>query len=169
MIDPFRIDIPQADLDDLRRRLAQTRWPSEIPGAGWTRGVPVDYLRELVEYWQGSYDWRKHEAMLNELPQFTTTIDGQNIHFIHVRSSQPDAFPLILSHGWPGSIVEFLKVIGPLTDPAAHGGDAADAFHVVIPSLPHFGFSGPAGEAGWDSNRIARAFAELMSRLVYER
>jgi pimeloyl-ACP methyl ester carboxylesterase len=169
MIDPFRIEIPQTDLDDLHRRLAQTRWPNEIPGAGWSRGVPVDYLRDLVRYWQDSYDWRKHEAMLNELPQFTTTIDGQRIHFIHLRSSHPDAFPLILSHGWPGSIVEFLKVIGPLTEPAAHGGDAADAFHVVIPSLPHFGFSGPANDAGWDSNRIAKALAELMSRLGYER
>jgi pimeloyl-ACP methyl ester carboxylesterase len=169
MITPFRIDIPQADLDDLRRRLAQTRWPSEIPGQEWARGVPVAYLRELVEYWQDSYDWRKHEADLNELPQFTTTIDGQTIHFLHVRSSHADAFPLILSHGWPGSIVEFLNVIGPLTQPERFGGDPADAFHLVIPSLPGFGFSGPAAEAGWDSYRMAKAFAVLMSDLGYER
>jgi epoxide hydrolase len=164
----FRIDIPQPDLDDLTDRLDRTRWPSEIPGVGWDRGVPLDYLKELAEYWRTSYDWRKHEAELNEYPQFTTTVDGQNIHFLHVRSPQPDAFPLILSHGWPGSVVEFLDVIGPLTDPEAHGGDAADAFHIVVPSLPGFGFSGPTKEPGWDSNRMARAFAELMSRLGYE-
>ncbi len=159
MITPYRIDIPQADLDDLHRRLDETRWPTEVPGVGWARGVPVAYLRDLVDYWQHSYDWRKHEAALNELPQFTTEIDGQNIHVIHVRSSNPDALPLILSHGWPGSIVEFVRIIPLLTD----------AFHLVIPSLPNFGFSGPAKEAGWDSHRIAKAFAELMSRLGYER
>ena len=168
-IRPFRIEIPQTDLDDLQERLSRTRWPSEIPGVGWDRGVPVDYLRELAEHWRTSYDWREHEAKLNEYAQFTTTIYGQNIHFLHVRSPEPDAFPLILSHGWPGSVVEFLDVIGPLTAPRAHGGDAADAFHLVIPSLPGFGFSGPTKEPGWDSNRIARAFAELMSRLGYER
>jgi pimeloyl-ACP methyl ester carboxylesterase len=168
-IQPFRIDILQADLDDLQERLAHTRWPSEVPGVGWSRGVPIDYLRELVEYWRASYDWREHEAKLNEFPQFTTEIDGQNVHFLHVRSPEPDAFPLILSHGWPGSVVEFLEVIGPLTDPAAHGGNAADAFHVVVPSLPGFGFSGPTREPGWDSYRIAKAFAELMGRLGYER
>lgn len=169
MIKPFRIDIPQADIDDLKQRLAQTRWPSEIAGAEWSRGVPVAYLKELADYWQTSYDWRKYEAQLNELPQFTTNIDGLDIHFIHVRSANPEAMPLVLSHGWPGSIVEFLHLIGPLTDPEAFGGDAADAFHVVIPSLPNFGFSGPTREAGWDSKRIARAVAELMSRLGYER
>jgi epoxide hydrolase len=168
-IRPFRVNIPQADLDDLADRLDRTRWPSEIPGVGWSRGVPLGYLKELTEYWRVSYDWRKHEAELNEHPQFTATIDGQNIHFLHVRSPEPDAFPLILSHGWPGSVVEFLDVIGPLSNPKAHGGDAADAFHLVIPSLPGFGFSGPTREPGWDSNRIARAFAELMSRLGYER
>jgi epoxide hydrolase len=167
-IRPFRIDIPQADLDDLTDRLYRTRWPSEIPGVGWDRGVPLDYLKELAEYWRTTYDWRKHEAELNEYPQFTTTIDAQNIHFMHVRSPQPDAFPLILSHGWPGSVGEFLDVIGPLSDPSTHGGDPADAFHLVIPSLPGFGFSGPTREPSWDSNRIARAFAELMSRLGYE-
>ena len=139
----FRIDIPQADLDDLRDRLHRTRWPDELPDSGWTRGVPLGYLKELAAYWADGYDWRKHEARLNELPQFTTTIDGANIHFLHVRSPEPDALPLILTHGWPGSIVEFLSVIGPLTDPAAHGGDPADAFHLIIPSLPGYGLSGP--------------------------
>jgi pimeloyl-ACP methyl ester carboxylesterase len=168
-IRPFRIDIPQAELDDLHDRLGRTRWPDELPGVGWDRGVPLDYLKELAEHWRTSYDWREQEAKLNGLPQFTTTIDGQNLHVVHVRSPEPDAFPLILSHGWPGSVVEFLDVTGPLTDPKAHGGDAADAFHLVIPSLPGFGFSEPTKEPGWDSNRIARAFAELMRRLEYER
>jgi epoxide hydrolase len=168
-IRPFRIDIPQPDLDDLHDRLARTRFPDELPGVGWSRGVPLGYLKELAEYWRDSYDWRQWEAKLNELPQYTTEIDTQYIHFLHVRSPEPDAFPLILSHGWPGSVVEFLDVIGPLSDPKAHGGDAADAFHLVIPSLPGFGFSGPTREPGWDSFRMARAFAELMSRLGYER
>jgi epoxide hydrolase len=150
-IRPFRIEIPRADLDDLQERLAYTRWPSEVPGVGWSRGVPLDYLKELVEYWRASYDWREWETKLNEIPQFTTEIDGQNIHFLHVRSPEPDAFPLILSHGWPGSVVEFLDAIGPLTDPEAHGGNAADAFHVVVPSLPGSGFSGPARESGWEA------------------
>ena len=168
-IRPFRIEIPQADLDYLADRLGRTRWPDELSGVGWSRGVPLGYLKDLAEYWREGYDWREHEAELNEYPQFTTTIDGQNIHFLHVRSPQPDALPLILSHGWPGSVVEFLDVIGPLTNPRAYGGEAADAFHLVIPSLPGFGFSGPTREPGWDSNRIARAFAELMSRLGYGR
>ncbi len=168
-VTPFRINVPQAALEDLRDRLNHTRWPSEIPGVGWTRGVPVDYLRGLAGHWRDSYDWRKHEAQLNQLPQFTTTIDGQNIHFIHVRSPEPDAMPLVLSHGWPGSFIEFLEVIGPLTDPRAHGGDPADAFHVVIPSIPGYGFSGPITEAGWGSKRVAQAFAELMRRLGYDR
>ena len=168
-IRPFRIDVPQEDLDDLRDRLGRTRWSGEIPGVGWDRGVPLDYLEEWVEHWRTSYHWREWEARLNELPQFTTTIDGQNVHFLHVRSPEPGAFPLILSHGWPGSVVEFLEVIGPLTDPRSHGGDPADAFHLVIPSLPGFGFSGPVREPGWDSFRIAGAFAELMGRLGYER
>jgi len=168
-IEPFRIDVPQADLDDLRSRLANTRWPVELPGAAWSRGVPVSYLKELAEYWAAGYDWRKHEAQLNEYPQFTTEIDGQNIHFLHLRSPEPDALPLLISHGWPGSFVEFLDVIGPLTDPRAHGGDAADAFHLVIPAIPGFGFSGPTSETGWESNRTARAFAALMRRLGYQR
>ncbi len=168
-VTPFRINIPQTQLDDLRDRLARTRWPSEIPDVDWARGVPGDYLRGLAGHWRDSYDWRKHETQLNELPQFTTTIDGQNIHFIHVRSPENDAMPLILSHGWPGSFIEFLDVIGPLTDPRAHGGDPADAFHVVIPSIPGYGFSGPITEAGWGPKRVAKAFAELMRRLGYGR
>lgn len=166
---PFRIDIPQEDLDDLRDRLHRTRWPSEVRGVGWDRGVPVDYLRELAGYWADDYDWRASEAELDAWPQFRTVIDGQPIHFLHVRSPEPDAVPLILSHGWPGSVVEALDVIGPLTDPRAHGGDPADAFHLVVPSLPGFGFSGPVTEPGWDGTRIARAFAVLMARLGYDR
>jgi pimeloyl-ACP methyl ester carboxylesterase len=168
-IRPFRIEIPQADLDDLRDRLANTRWPAQLPGVGWTRGVPVDYLTELADYWRTGYDWRAQEKQLNDIPQFTTEIDGQNIHFLHVRSPEPDALPLIISHGWPGSVAEFLKIIGPLTDPRSYGGDPADAFHVVAPSMPGFGFSGPTREPGWTSKRMARAFAELMRRLGYQR
>lgn len=168
-IHPFRIKIPQADLDDLNDRLGRSRFPEELPGAGWSRGVPVDYLKGLVEYWRTAYDWREHEAKLNEFPQFKAQIDGQDIHFMHVRSPEPDALPLVVTHGWPGSVVEFLDVIGPLTDPRAHGGDPADAFHLVMPSIPGFGFSGPTCDAGWTERRIARAFAELMRRLGYER
>ena len=168
-IQPFRIDIPQADLDDLADRLGRTRWPDELPGVGWTRGVPLGYLKDLAAYWRDGYDWRKQEARLNQLPQFTTTIDGANLHFLHVRSPEPDALPLVLTHGWPGSIVEFLDVIGPLSDPRAHGGDPADAFHLVIPSIPGFGLSGPTGDAGWTERRVAGAFAELMRRLGYDR
>ncbi len=152
-----------------QHRLARTRWPSQIDGLGWSRGVEKSYLEDLVEYWQDRYDWRAQEAELNKIPQFTAQIDGASIHFLHIRSAHPDATPLIMTHGWPGSIVEFLDVIGPLTDPVAHGGQAADAFHVVIPSIPGFGFSGPVGEAGWDSYRIATAFARLMSKLGYQR
>jgi len=168
-IRPFRIDVPQADLDDLRDRLARTRWPDELGGVGWSRGVPVGYLRELAEYWRTSYDWRKHEARLNQLPQFTTTIDGANLHFLHVRSPEPAATPLLLLHGWPGSVVEFLELVGPLTDPAANGGDPADAFHLVIPSLPGFGFSGPVAEPGLSYGRMAAVLVELMARLGYDR
>jgi len=168
-IRPFRIAVPQADLDDLRDRLARTRWPDELPGVGWSRGVPVGYLRELADYWRTAYDWRRHEARLNEFPQYTTTIDGANVHFLHVRSPEPDALPLVLTHGWPGSVVEFLQVIGPLSDPRAHGGDPADAFHLVIPSLPGYGFSGPTREPGWTTDRVASAWAELMRRLGYDR
>ncbi|MEU7743633.1 epoxide hydrolase family protein [Nonomuraea sp. NPDC049158] len=168
-ISPFRIDIPQSALDDLHDRLARTLWPDELPGVGWSYGIPVSYVQRLAEYWRTGYDWREHEAALNEYPQFTTEIDGQNVHFLHVRSPEPDALPLVLTHGWPGSIVEFMKIIGPLTDPRGHGGDPADAFHIVAPSIPGFAFSGPTRETGWDLSRVARAWAELMSRLGYER
>jgi epoxide hydrolase len=168
-IQSFRVDIPQPAVDDLRDRLARTRWPDELAGVGWSRGVPLGYLQALAEYWGGGYDWRKHEAMLNELPQFTTLIDGQRIHFLHVRSPEPDALPLIVTHGYPSSVAEFLNVLGPLTDPRAHGGDPADAFHVVAPSLPGFGFSSPLSSTGWESTRTARAWVELMHRLGYER
>jgi microsomal epoxide hydrolase len=166
---PFQVDIPQADLDDLGRRLAATRWPDELPEVGWDRGVPTAYLRELAEYWRTGFDWRAAEARINSFPQFVTEIDGATVHFIHQRSPEPDATPLILTHGWPGSVVEFLDIIGPLTDPRAHGGDPADAFHVVIPSIPGYGFSTPLTETGWDVPRIANAWAELMTRLGYER
>ncbi|WP_204078773.1 epoxide hydrolase family protein [Planotetraspora phitsanulokensis] len=168
-INRFRIDVPQAQLDDLRDRLAATRWPDELPGVDWSYGVPVDYARRLAEYWRTGFDWRAAEARLNAFPQFTTHIDGQNVHFLHVRSPEPDALPLIITHGWPGSVAEFTKVIGPLTEPAAHGGEPADAFHVVAPSIPGFGFSGPTTETGWDLNRVAGAWAELMRRLGYHR
>jgi epoxide hydrolase len=166
---PFRIDIPQAALDDLRDRLDRTRWPAELPNVGWDRGVPVAYLRELVDYWRTGYDWRAAEARINQFPQFTTDIDGANVHFLHVRSPEPQALPLILTHGWPGSVAEFLDVLEPLADPRAHGGDLASAFHVVIPSLPGYGFSGPTLEPGWDVVRIAEAWAELMASLGYHR
>jgi epoxide hydrolase len=168
-IQPFRIDIPQADLDDLKARLARARWPDQLPGVGWDYGIPLDYVKELAGYWRTGYDWRVHERRLNRFPQFTTTIDGQNIHFLHVRSTERDALPLIITHGWPGSVVEFMEVIGPLTNPAAHGGDPADAFHLVVPSIPGYGFSGPTQERGWDVRRIARAWDELMRRLGYRR
>jgi pimeloyl-ACP methyl ester carboxylesterase len=163
---PFQLEIPQAALDDLRERLDRTRWPAQIPGLGWSRGVEKTYLQELTGYWRNTYDWRAQEAVLNAFPQFTTQIDGARIHFLHVRSASPDATPVILIHGWPGSIVEFLDLIKLLTAPADPPGAA---FHVVIPSLPGFGLSGPAPDAGWDSYRIAGAFAQLMDRLGYDR
>ena len=168
-ISPYRIDIPQGALDDLRDRLGRTRWPDELPGVGWDLGVPLDYLKGLAEYWATTYDWRGQEAALNEFAQFTTVIDDQNVHFLHVRSPEPEALPLLITHGWPGSIAEFLDIIGPLADPAAHGGDPADAFHVIAPSIPGFGFSGPTHETGWNTVRVAYAWAELMRRLGYER
>ncbi|MFC3980006.1 epoxide hydrolase family protein [Streptosporangium jomthongense] len=168
-IHPFRIDIPQTRLDDLRGRLAATRWPDELPGVGWSYGVPVAYARKLADYWRTGFDWRAAEARLNAFPQFTTEIDGQNIHFLHARSPEPDALPLIITHGWPGSVAEFMKIIGPLTDPVSYGGARSDAFHVVAPSIPGFGFSGPTTETGWDLRRVARAWAELMGRLGYRR
>ncbi|QKV95740.1 epoxide hydrolase [Streptomyces sp. NA02950] len=168
-IRPFRIEIAQERLDDLRERLAGTRWPDALPEAGWEYGAALPYVRELADHWRTGYDWRVHEAALNEHPQFTTVLDGAQVHFLHVRSPEPDALPLLLTHGWPGSVVEFLDMIGPLSDPGAHGGDPRDAFHLVIPSIPGFGFSGPTRDRGWSSRRVARAWAELMRRLGYER
>jgi len=165
----FRIDIPDAALDDLRDRLGRTRWPAELPGSGWEAGVPVGYLKDLAAYWATGFDWRAQEARLNAFPQFTTVIDGQNVHFLHVRSAEPTALPLIITHGWPGSVAEFVDLIGLLTDPASHGGDPADAFHVVAPSLPGFGFSTPLSGPGWDTRRVAGAWARLMDRLGYDR
>jgi epoxide hydrolase len=165
----FEIRVDDSVLDDLRDRLASTRLPDQIEGTGWEYGIPVDYVRELVEYWRDMYDWRAQETRLNELAHFRTSIDGQSIHFIHARSPHADAFPLLLTHGWPGSVVEFLDVIPRLTDPETHDGSAADAFHVVVPSLPGYGFSEPTRTRGWDVGRIASAFAELMGRLGYER
>jgi epoxide hydrolase len=165
----FRIDVPQADLEDLRSRLASTRWPARPRIDDWSRGVPVGYLKGLAGYWATDYDWRAQEAALNEIPQFMTEIDGQTIHFFHVRSPEPGALPLILTHGWPSSPAEFTRMIGPLTDPRAHGADPADAFHVVVPSLPGYGFSNPIGQAGFSLFGVARAWATLMNRLGYER
>ena len=166
---PFRIDVPEEDLDDLRRRIAATQWPEKETVADESQGVQLATLQELARYWATDYDWRKCEAKLNALPQFMTEIDGLDIHFIHVRSEHEDALPLIVNHGWPGSIIEQLKILGPLTDPTAHGGSAADAFDVVIPSMPGYGFSGKPTSTGWGPERIARAWAELMKRLGYTR
>ncbi|GAA5073980.1 epoxide hydrolase family protein [Nocardia iowensis] len=168
-IRPFRIEIPQTQLDDLHARLADTRWPDELSGVGWSRGVPVGYLKELAEYWRTGFDWRAQESILNAHPQFVTTVDGQNIHFLHVRSPEPGATPLLLLHGWPGGVGDFLDVIGPLADPRAHGGDPADAFHLVVPSLPGFGFSMPLAGPGMNAAKMAAAFVEVMARLGYDR
>ncbi|ATB40958.1 epoxide hydratase [Cystobacter fuscus] len=166
-VTPFRVSIPQAALNDLKRRLAATRWPERETVNDWSQGVPLAKAQALIAYWRDRYDWRKFEARLNAFPQFRTQIDGLGIHFLHVKSSHPDALPIVLTHGWPGSIVEFLKIIGPLTEPTRHGGRAEDAFHVVIPSLPGFGFSDKPAETGWDVARIARAWGVLMQRLGY--
>jgi epoxide hydrolase len=163
-IQPFRIDIPQADVDDLQDRLASARWPGAQPGVGWARGIPLDYLKELAEHWRTQYDWRAAEARLNSYPQFTTEIDGQRIHFLHVRSADPAAKPLLITHGYPSSVAEFLQLIEPLVNPAS-----GQAFHVVVPSLPGYAFSTPLGETGWAMGRTARAWAELMRRLGYQR
>jgi pimeloyl-ACP methyl ester carboxylesterase len=168
-IEPFTVDVPDAVLDDLHQRLARTRFPEQIPDAGWDYGTELGYLEELVGYWRDNYDWRKQEARLNELDNFTTEIDGQRIHFIHARSPEPNAMPVIISHGWPGSVVEFLDILDPLTNPRAHGGRPEDAFHVVCPSLPGYAFSGPTHERGWDPQRVAQTFATLMAGLGYER
>ena len=168
-IRPFTVEIPQADLDDLQYRLAHTRYPLEAPGDDWAYGAPVSFVKELVDYWQTDFDWRAQEERINQFPQFTTGIDDQTIHFIHVVSPEPDALPLILTHGWPSSFADYLDMIGPLTDPVAYGGKAEDAFTVVIPSIPGFGFSGQTHERGWTMARIARTWVTLMKRLGYER
>jgi len=168
-IRPFTVHVPQAALDDLRRRIAATRWPERETVDDFSQGVQLEKLKPLAQYWGTQYDWRKAEANLNALPQFVTDIDGLTIHFIHVRSRHPNALPVIITHGWPGSVFEQLKVIEPLTDPTAHGGRAEDAFDVVIPSLPGYGFSGKPTGTGWDPDHIARAWAELMKRLGYTR
>jgi epoxide hydrolase len=168
-VTPFHIEIPQADLDDLRARLRHARWPEQETVDDWSQGVPLAYMRDLCEYWAERYDWRATEARLNAMPQFRTAIDGLAIHFLHVRSPHQRALPLVITHGWPGSIVEFLKIIGPLTDPTAYGGDAQDAFHVVCPSLPGYGFSDKPARRGWGVEKIASAWTELMARLGYER
>ncbi len=168
-IRPFTIETPEADLDDLRARIAATHWPTKELVDDRSQGVQLATMRELARYWTTEYDWRACEARLNALPQFTTEIDGVDIHFIHVRSPHEDALPLVMTHGWPGSVVELLETVGPLTDPTAHGGDAEDAFHLVLPSIPGYGFSGEPADVGWDAARIGQAWAELMRRLGYTR
>lgn len=168
-IQPFSVRVPQAALDDLRRRIKATRWPDRETARDFSQGVQLDRLKPLIEYWGSRYDWRKAEAKLNALPQFVTTIDGLQIHFIHVRSRHPNALPLIMTHGWPGSVFEFLATIGPLTDPTAHGGRAEDAFHLVLPSIPGFAFSQKPADTGWSPARIAGAWDVLMKRLGYSR
>jgi pimeloyl-ACP methyl ester carboxylesterase len=168
-IRPFHFEAPEEQLDDLRRRITATRWPTNELVPDRSQGVQLAPLQELARYWAGDYDWRKAEAKLNALPQFTTEIDGVEIHFIHVRSPHESALPLIMTHGWPGSVMELLDSVGPLTDPTAHGGSAEDAFHLVLPSLPGYGFSSEPTELGWENGRMARAWAELMDRLGYTR
>jgi pimeloyl-ACP methyl ester carboxylesterase len=169
VVRPFLAEIPDEALDDLRRRIAATRWPSKELVGDRSQGVQLSTIQELARYWASDYDWRKAEAKLNALPQFKTEIDGLDIHFIHVKSRHEQALPLIMTHGWPGSVIELLEVVGPLTDPTAHGGDAEDAFHLVLPSLPGYGFSSEPTEVGWDFGRVGSAWAELMQRLGYTR
>jgi pimeloyl-ACP methyl ester carboxylesterase len=166
---PFHVEIPEERLEDLRRRIAAARWPSKELVPDRSQGVQLSTLQELARYWETDYDWRKAESKLNALPQFTTQIDGVDIHFIHVKSRHEKALPMIMTHGWPGSVIELLEVVGPLTDPTAHGGDAEDAFDLVLPSLPGYGFSAEPTDVGWDPGRTARAWAELMRRLGYTR
>lgn len=168
-IQPFVLSIPDSELEDLRRRLRETRWPEKEPVPDWSQGAPLARVKALCDYWLNDYDWRRCEAVLNGYPQYRTVIDGLGIHFLHIRSPEPDALPLLMTHGWPGSIVEFLKVIGPLTDPAAHGGNPRDAFDLVLPSLPGYGFSDKPTETGWGPVRTARAWLTLMERLGYAR
>jgi len=168
-IEPFRIEVPDELLADLRERLARTRFPDQLEGAGWTYGTELSYLRELVAYWRERYDWRRHERQLAALPHFSTSIDGHRVRFLHVRSPHRNAFPLVVTHGWPGSVFEFHKIVGPLADPTKHGGRAEDAFHVVCPSIPGYGFSDPPRTPGWDARRMAEVNAKLMARLGYRR
>ncbi|WP_433892236.1 epoxide hydrolase family protein [Streptomyces sp. CA-111067] len=169
LVRPFTVAVPDSEIEDLKQRLARTRWPSPETVPDWSQGVRLENAKALIDYWGREYDWRRFEAELNRFPQFLTEIDGLDIHFIHVRSGNPGAMPLILTHGWPGSIVEFLKLIGPLTDPVAFGGNVEDSFDVVVPSLPGFGFSGKPAGTGWNVSRVAGAWAELMKRLGYEK
>ncbi len=168
-VEPFRVEVAEDVLADLRERILDTRWPDQLADAGWDYGTDLGWLRRTAAYWADGYDWRQAEAALNTWPHLLTTIDGQRIHAIHARSPHPDALPLLITHGWPGSVAEFLEVIGPLIDPTVDGGDPADAFHVVAPSLPGYGWSGPTTERGWDVKRSAGAFAQLMARLGYDR
>ncbi|WP_097272742.1 epoxide hydrolase family protein [Streptomyces sp. TLI_55] len=167
LVRPFTVSIPESEIDDLKQRLARTRWPDPETVGDWSQGVRAENAKSLIDYWEHGYDWRRLESELNRFPQFLTEIDGLDIHFLHVRSKNPDALPLLLTHGWPGSILDFLKLIGPLTDPVSFGGDAADSFDVVVPSLPGFGFSQKPTQTGWTVSRIASAWAELMRRLGY--
>jgi pimeloyl-ACP methyl ester carboxylesterase len=169
VVTPFHVRVPDVDLADLRERLARTRWPEQQPVPDWSQGVPLLYLQDLCRYWATTYDWRATEARLNAVPQYRTMLDGLGIHFLHVRSPHHDALPLVLTHGWPGSVLEFLEVVAPLTEPVAHGGAAEDAFHVIVPSLPGYGFSDKPTATGWGIDRTAQAWAQLMARLGYER
>jgi pimeloyl-ACP methyl ester carboxylesterase len=168
-VTPYRVEIPDAVLADLRERLVRTRWPERETVPDWSQGIPLGYVQDLCRYWVDGYDWRATEARLNRLGQFKATVDGLGVHFLHVRSPEPEALPLVITHGWPGSVVEFEKVIGPLSDPAGHGGDRADAFHVVCPSLPGYGWSDKPSSPGWGVERIASAWHQLMTRLGYQR
>jgi pimeloyl-ACP methyl ester carboxylesterase len=168
-IRPFEVAVAQSDLDDVRDRLVRTKWPDELDGAGWDYGVPLDYVKDLVSYWIDEFDWRAQEALVNSHPQYVTSIDDETVHFIHVPSPEQDALPLIVTHGWPMSVFEYVGLIGPLTDPQAHGGGSEDAFHLVIPSIPGIAFSGPTRSPGWDTDRTARAWVTLMERLGYDR
>ena len=165
----YRIRVPKSAIIDLKRRLANTRWPEREAVAGWSQGIPLAYMRELVEYWRTDYDWTRCQDQLNALPQFITELDGLDIHFLHIKSHHKNAMPMIMTHGWPGSVLEFMKVIGPLTDPEAYGGKGEDAFHLVIPTLPGFGFSAKPDSSGWGIERIGRAWGQLMARLGYKR
>lgn len=168
-IEPFKISISDAELEDLKRRLQATRWPDKETPSDWTQGIPLSYMQEICAYWADQYDWRRCETMLNGFDQFRTPIDGVGIHFLHIKSPHPKAIPMVMTHGWPGSVIEFHKVIGPLTDPVAHGGDAADAFDIVCPTLPGYGFSNKPTSPGWGVEKIGGAWAQLMARLGYDK